>query len=79
MSDKLIITFDKSNEDVPVLMVATEGFLSLTGYSTNIINVITGEEAVRLWRELSKKTKTKKDNHEFPAQTVEAISGISPV
>ena len=56
--NKYYITFDMSQEDVPTLVVGREdGFYGLTGPGMDIINVITGAEAVRIWTELTKKAK----------------------
>lgn len=53
---KIIVTFDKSQEDIPTLVVAEDsyGFLN-----SNIIvrNIISGEKAAKLWRELTEKEK----------------------
>ncbi len=53
---RLTVTFDKSSEDIPTLIVVRD-----TGYmfgdSVNIINVITGDEAVEIWNKLNKVTK----------------------
>lgn len=54
--NKITVTFDKSSEDIPTLVIAKE-----TGYifggSMDIINVITGDEAVEIWNRLNKVTK----------------------
>ncbi len=50
MSRTLTITYDKSNEDTPVLCVAENGFLSMT---TNVIKIFTGERAEQLYKELT--------------------------
>lgn len=55
MNDKLIITFDKSAEDIPVLVVAKEGFSWSLQPSMNIINMITGDNAVALYEQLTHK------------------------
>ena len=48
---KFIVTFDKSNEDIPTLIVGKEsGFLTP---SIDIVRVITGFDAERIWSELS--------------------------
>lgn len=53
---KITVTFDKSSEDIPTLMIARDrGYLF--GDSMDIINVITGDEAVELWNKLNKITK----------------------
>lgn len=52
--NKIIVTFDKSQEDIPTLVVAEDsyGFLN-----PNMIvrNIISGEKAVKLWKELTEK------------------------
>lgn len=50
MSRTLTITYDKSNEDTPVLCVSENGFLSMT---TNVIKIFTGERAEQLYKELT--------------------------
>lgn len=46
MSEKLIITFDKSVEDIPVLSVAREGWSwGFSGSATNVINTFVGDNA----------------------------------
>ena len=55
MNEKLTVVFDKSNEDVPVLVVAREnsfGFLS--GPTMQVINTITGQKAIDIWSTLDK-------------------------
>lgn len=72
------ISFDRSsNGDIPVLTVATAGYSWIGQSSLNVINVITGQEAIDIFNKLTKKEKKK--DYEFPPQTVEAISGVSPV
>ena len=56
MTNKIYITFDKSNEDIPTLVVFTEGW-SLTGSNMTVQNIITGDRAVELWDRLTKKEK----------------------
>ena len=51
--NKYIVTFDKSNEDIPTLVVARESWFSLMP-STEIVQVVTGDEAVRIWNKLGK-------------------------
>ena len=46
------ITFDSSNEDVPCLIVARKN-MSFLGDSFEIVKTITGDEAERLWNELT--------------------------
>lgn len=52
--NKITVTFDKSQEDIPTLVVAEDsyGFLN-----SNLIikNIISGEKAVKLWKELTEK------------------------
>lgn len=54
MNNKIIVTFDKSDEDVPVLCVAREtmSILSLSP-GIDISKVITGKEAEELWKKLT--------------------------
>ena len=46
----LTITYEKSNEDIPVLCVTGNGFLSMT---PNVIKLFTGEKAEQLYKELT--------------------------
>ena len=48
--NKIIVTFDKSQEDIPTLVVAEEGWNYLSP-SIVVKNVITGDRAVH-WRVL---------------------------
>lgn len=51
------ITFDKSNEDIPTLIVARESCFSLTP-SLDIVNIITGDEAVRIFNKITNKAES---------------------
>ena len=55
MSEKLIVTYDKSQEDVPVLMVGREGYSFGLNPSINIVKVITGDKAEQMYRDLTLK------------------------
>lgn len=48
MNRTLTITYDKSNEDVPVMCVAENNFLSLT-----VLKMFTGKKAENLFKELT--------------------------
>lgn len=52
--NKVIVTFDKSNEDVPTLIIArdTVGFLNP---GIDVVRIVTGKLAVDLWDRLTKK------------------------
>lgn len=52
MTGKLIVTFDKSQEDIPTLVVSKEGW-SIIYPSMEITNVFTGKKAESLWRKLT--------------------------
>lgn len=52
--NKLIITFDNSQEDIPTLIVAEEGW-NILNPSINITNVITGNKAIEIWEQLKGK------------------------
>ena len=54
---KYVVSFDKSNEDIPTLVVSCENYFSL-GPTVDIVKVITGDEATRIWDSLTKKSKT---------------------
>ena len=55
--NRYIVTFDKSNEDIPTLIVGRESYFSLNP-GMDIIRVVTGSEAVRIWNELTSKTES---------------------
>jgi len=55
MSEKLIVTYDKSQEDVPVLVVGKEGYGFGFNPSINVIKVITGDNAEQMYRNLTLK------------------------
>ena len=63
MNNKLFITFDKSQEDIPVLTTFIENQLSIfcSGPSVTITNAITGDEAVDIWNRLNNKKEDKND------------------
>lgn len=48
MTRTLTLTYDKSNEDVPVLCVAENNFYSIT-----ILKIFTGERAEQFYKELT--------------------------
>ena len=48
MTKTLTITYDKSNEDVPVMCVAESNLFSIT-----VIKMFTGERAEQLYKELT--------------------------
>lgn len=50
MSITLIVTFDKSNEDIPVLCVSKK----ISGFLMMGQHIITGDKATEIWEELSK-------------------------
>lgn len=56
MDNKFYITFDKSQEDIPTLVVFTESYF-FTGPSMKVLNVITGDRAVTILEELKGKEK----------------------
>ena len=49
MNRTLTITYEKSNEDIPVMCVAESGFFT----NTTVIKMFTGEKAERLYKELT--------------------------
>lgn len=53
MSEKLIVTYDKSQEDVPVLVVGREGYSFGLNPSINVVKVITGGKAEQMYRDLT--------------------------
>lgn len=57
MNDRLVITFDKSQDDIPVLIVGRENnFAYLSGCPSLVVeNIFTGDAAVALWNKLRKK------------------------
>ena len=64
MNNKIFITFDKSQEDIPVLTTFIENQFSMfgSGPSVTITNVITGDEAVDIWNRLNNKKKKEENN-----------------
>ena len=56
MSDRIIVTFDKSQEGIPVLTSFRENsFLYLSNSpAITVINTITGNEAIETWNRLTK-------------------------
>lgn len=48
MTKTLTITYDKSNEDLPVMCVAESNLFSIT-----VIKMFTGEKAEQLYKELT--------------------------
>lgn len=52
--NKVIVTYDKSNEDIPTLIIARDniGFLSP---GIDVIKILTGRQAVDLWDRLTEK------------------------
>lgn len=52
---KCQVTFDRSNEDIPTLVVYREAYFTLMP-GTEVIKVITGSDAERIWHELTGKT-----------------------
>lgn len=48
MTRTLTITYDKSNQDIPVMCVAESNLLSIT-----VIKMFTGEKAEQLYKELT--------------------------
>lgn len=64
MNNRIIITFDKSQEDIPVLLVGRENNMAyLTGGPSLIIdNMFTGDKATEIWDTLNKKEKVVMEN-----------------
>ena len=56
MNNRIIVTFDTSQEDIPVLMTFRENYFTYLSNnpSINVINTITGDEANRIWNMLTK-------------------------
>lgn len=50
MNNRLIITFEKSQEDIPVLIVGMENHMAYItgGPSLTIINMFTGDKAIEI-------------------------------
>ena len=48
MTRTLTITYEKSNEDIPVMCVAENSF-----FSTTVLKMFTGEKAEQLFKELT--------------------------
>lgn len=60
---KYVVALDKSNEDIPTLVVAKESFFAL-GPGIDIVQVITGEEAISIWNRLSTRMEEREENHD---------------
>lgn len=52
---RLIITYDKSQDDIPVLVVGKEEYGFGFNCQTNIVKVITGNKAEQIYRDLTLK------------------------
>lgn len=52
------ISYDKSNEDIPVLTVARNDNWIYGSPNLSIVNIITGYRATELWNEITGKNKT---------------------
>ena len=64
--NKIIVTYDKSNEDIPTLVVGREEGHSLLGPSTmRIDKIITGQKAEDIWEELTGEKARKKEMEEM--------------
>ena len=65
--NKIIVTYDKSNEDIPTLVVGREdGYSLLGGASLRIEKVITGQKAEDIWEDLAgEKARMEKACKEF--------------
>lgn len=61
MNERLIITFDKSQEDIPVLMSFHENQFSYLNNTPmiSVVNTITGNRAIEIWNELNNKKKSR--------------------
>lgn len=62
MNNRLIVTFEKSQEDIPVLIVGMENHMAYItgGPSINIINMFTGNKAIEIWNTLENKIEKEK-------------------
>ena len=68
--NKIIVTYDKSNENIPTLVVGREdGYSLLGGVSLRIEKVITGQKAEDIWEDLTgekaRKERMEKSYKEF--------------
>lgn len=59
MMNGYIVTFDKSNEDIPTLVVSRE-CMFVNGPGIDVIKVITGDEATKIWNKLGGKVEETK-------------------
>ena len=55
MNDNIFISFDKSQEDVPVLTVFKKYDQLFGPSSTSVLKCITGDEAVKIYKKLTGK------------------------
>jgi hypothetical protein len=54
---KYYFVFEKSQEDIPTLIVYRDDGVFMFGASPRVVNVITGERAIQLFNELTEKAK----------------------
>lgn len=63
MSGRIYVTFDKSQEDIPVLMTFQENdsfaYLGMKP-SITVLSTMTGDEAIDIWNKLTKGAKKEK-------------------
>ena len=59
MTKILTISYEKSNEDIPVMCVAESDLLSTT---TTVVKMFTGKKAEQLYKELTGVRKNETDN-----------------
>jgi len=52
--NKVIVTYDRSNEDIPTLIIA-RGNIGFLNPGIDVIKIVTGRQAVDLWDRLTEK------------------------
>ncbi len=76
--NKIIVTYDKSNEDIATLVVGVEEERGLLGPSTMRINkIITGKKAEDIWEDLTD-MKARKKAVEEALKRYEGVSESEP-
>lgn len=62
MYNEITVTFDKTQEDIPTLVVCKEVYNPFsTNYEKHVVNVIVGNKAVTIWNELINNQKGAKE------------------
>lgn len=52
--NKVIVTYDRSNEDIPTLIIARDT-VGIFSPGIDVVKILTGKQAVDLWDKLTEK------------------------